>query len=427
VTLAILWGLFAVFLVIGTPVGYAMGLSAALALLIEGRIPLLIVPQRMFAGMENFALLAVPLFILAGELMNAAGITARLVALSRALVGHIKGGLAQVNILTNMFMAAISGSAAADLAAIGSMLIPAMTRHGYKREFTVAVTSCAALMGPIIPPSLVAVIYGSMTGVSIGGLFLAGAIPGLLAGLAMMLITRLLSKHAGGVESPRAPAAERAAALRGALPALLMPVLIIGGILGGAFTPTEAGAIAAFYAFAYGVARRQFDGGAIYRMLLQAAVTTASALITLGGATLFGWVLSRSGFANLVLGGLFSVTTDPTLCLLIILAFLFLLGTAVETVPGIILSIPVLLPIAQRLGYDPVHFGVLVIMMMVLGSVTPPVGVLAMLACRMAGVEYSRTFGYLAPYTLAWVAIIVLTALVPPIALWLPQLLLPQR
>jgi tripartite ATP-independent transporter DctM subunit len=424
VSIGLMLGLFFVFMVLGMPIAYCMGLAAIVTILIDGQLPVLLLAQQFYDALDNFSLLAVPLFILAGELMSVAGITERLVGLSRALIGHLRGGLAQANILTNMFMGAISGSALADLAAIGSMMIPAMKREGYKPAFAVAVTACAAMMAPIIPPSIIAVIYGSVTGVSIGALFLGGVIPGVLAGLAMMALTWFLAPRAGARPSPKAASgAEVASATRRALPALIMPAIIIGGILSGAFTPTEAGAVAALYALLFGLFGRKHSFASLYRNFSSAAETTASALITLGGAALFSWVLSRAGAGQVALQLMLSITDNPQLALLVLIVFFFLLGTFLEPVPALIIVVPIMGPLIAHLGYDPVHFGIITIMLLVVGSVTPPVGVLAMVACRIAGISYNASLAMLFPFTAAWMLVIILVAYVPQLVLWLPRLM----
>jgi C4-dicarboxylate transporter DctM subunit len=423
VIIGIMFGLLTVCLAIGMPISHAMGLSAVLALALEGDIPLLLLAQRFYDALDSFPLLAVPLFVLAGEVMNVAGITERLVGLSRALVGHLRGGLAQASIVANMFMSALSGSGLADLAAIGSMMIPAMKREGYRPEFAAAVLACAAMMGPIIPPSIIAVIYGSVTGVSIGALFLGGAIPGVLAGLAMMVVTWYLAPQAGARPTSRATLPEVRRATGQAMPALLMPLIIIGGIMSGAFTPTEAGAVAALYAILFGLVARRHTAVSLYANFANAASITAGALITLGGAALFSWILSRAGVGALALRTLVAITDSPALAIPIILAFFFLVGTFLEPVPALIIIVPVMAPIVQHLGFHPVHFGIITIMMLVYGSVTPPVGILAMVACRIAGIEYSRSFRMLVPYSVAWLAVVLLVAYVPALVLWLPSLM----
>jgi tripartite ATP-independent transporter DctM subunit len=415
-TVALMLILFFVFMCLGMPIAYCMGFAAIIAILVDGQLPVLLLAQQFYDSLDNFALLAVPLFILAGELMSVAGITERLVGMSKALIGHLRGGLAQANILSNMCMASVSGSALADLAAIGSIMIPAMKKEGYKPAFAVAVTACAAMVAPIIPPSIVAVIYGSVTGVSIGALFLGGAIPGIIAGLAMMAITWFIAPYAGAKPFPRASGPEIFRATWLAIPALVMPAIIIGGILAGVFTPTEAGSVAALYALLYGLAARRHSAASLYRNFASAAEVTASALVTLGGAALFSWVLSRAGVGQAALELMLSITSDPKLAMAVLIVFFFLLGTFLEPVPALIIVVPIMGPMIKHLGYDPVHFGVVTIMLLVVGSVTPPVGVLAMVACRIAGISYNAALGMLLPYTLVWLA-------VPELVLWLPRLM----
>ncbi len=422
-TISWMLGLFCVFMVLGMPIGYCMGLAAILAILIDGQLPVLILAQQYYEALDNFSLLAVPLFVLAGELMSVAGITERLVNMSRALIGHVRGGLAQANIMTNMFMGAISGSALADLTAIGSIMIPAMKREGYKPAFAVAVTACAAMMAPIIPPSIIAVIYGSVTGVSIGALFLGGVVPGILAGLAMLALAWTMAPGAGAKPSARSNWSQRANATGRAIPALLMPVIIIGGILSGVFTPTEAGAVAALYALLFGLIARRHSAGSLYRNFAVAASMTAGALVTLAGAGLFSWVLSRAGVGQAALQLMLSITSDPKLAMLVLIVFFFLLGTFLEPVPALIIVVPIMAPLIAHLGYNPVHFGIVTIMLLVLGSVTPPVGVLAMVACKIAGIRYSESLGMLLPFTGAWLAVILLVAYVPELVLWLPRMM----
>ena len=423
-TVVVLFAVFALSLVVGLPLAFAMGLSAIVAIVAEGTQTLLIVPQRMIASLDSFALLAVPLFILAGELMNAGGITQRIVGFSRSAIGHLKGGLAQANILSNMFMAALSGSSLADLSAIGSMMIPAMVRNGYSKSYSVAITSCAALMAPIIPPSIIAVIYGSITGISIGALFLAGALPGILAGLGIMVLARLLADRGGATAMPRESWGQFARVGAGALPAMAVPVIIVGGILSGIFTPTEAGAVAVFYALLFGLATRRHSARGVYGLLLAAGITTASALITLAGASLFSYVLVASGFAQSVLTFLVSITENPSLAILLIFLLLTVLGMFVETVSALILVVPILIPVIGYYGFNGVQFGIFTMMALVLGGLTPPVGILAMVACRIADVDYSKTFGMLMPFILWWAMATLAVAYFPFLTTWLPSLVL---
>ena len=422
-TIAWMLVLFFVLMGLGMPIGFCLGLAAIAKVFLDGQVPVLILAQQVYEALDNFSLLAIPLFVLAGELMGVAGITERLVNLSRALIGHFRGGLAQANILTNMFMGAISGSALADLTAIGSMMIPAMKREGYRPAFAVAVTACAAMMAPIIPPSIIAVIYGSVTGVSIGALFMGGVIPGIMAGLAMLMLVWYMAPSVGAQPSPKASWGERGRVTLQAMPAILMPLIIIGGILSGVFTPTEAGAVAALYALLFGLIRRQHSARSLYENFAAAAFTTSSALMTLAGAGLFSWVLSRAGVGQAALQLMLSITSDPTLAMLVLILFFFLMGTFLEPVPALIIVVPIMAPLIAHLGYDPVHFGIVVIMLLVLGSVTPPVGILAMVACKIAGITYGQSLGMLLPFTLVWLAVILLVAFVPELVLWLPRMI----
>jgi C4-dicarboxylate transporter DctM subunit len=262
---------------------------------------------------------------------------------------------------------------------------------------------------------VIAVIYGSVTGVSIGSLFLGGAIPGVLCGVAMLILTWFLAPRAGARPIPRAPVSEMASASVRAIPALVMPMIIVGGILGGVFTPTEAGAVAALYALCFGFAIRRHTRATLFANFSNAAMTTAAALVTIGGAALFSWILARAGAAQLALQLMLAVTDNPTVALLILVAFFFLMGTFLEPVPALIITVPVL---------SPTHVGIIVIMMLVVGSVTPPVGILAMVACKIAGVEYNKTFGMLAPYTGAWMVVVVLVVFNPWMVTWLPSLVM---
>lgn len=422
--IAVLFVTFVALLVLGVPLAFTMGLSAIAAIVLGSNQSLFIVPQRIYGSLDSFALLAVPLFILAGELMNSGGITERIVRFSRSAMGHFKGGLAQANILSNMFMAALSGSSLADLSAIGSMMIPAMVREGYKKAFAVAVTACAALMAPIIPPSVIAVIYGSITGISIGALFLAGALPGIMGGLGIMVLTRVMAGRSGARAMPRESWSQFATSGMAALPALVVPLIIVGGILTGIFTPTESGAVAVAYALLFGFFTRKHGLRGVYSLLINGGVTTGSALLTLAGASLFSYVLVASGFAQATLNLLVSITDTPGLALLLIFAVLVILGMFVETVSALILVTPILMPIVVHYGYNDIQFGIFTLMALVLGGLTPPVGILAMVACRIADIEYQKTFGTLMPFIIWWSITTLLVGYVPFLTTWLPSLVL---
>jgi len=423
-TLPLMVSAVLVLLALGVPISFAMGLAAVIALAVQGEVPLLLLPQQFFDSLDSFALLAVPLFIFAGELMTATGLTDRIVAFAGSLIGHLRGGLAQVNHLAGILMAGISGSAAADTAAIGSVLIPAMIKAGYRKDFSVVVTASSGMLGPIIPPSILMIIYGSMTGVSIGALFVGGVVPGLLLGLSLMVLTWFLAEKGGARTLPRSPLRMVVRTFIEATPALLMPLIIVGGILFGVFTPTEAGGVAVLYSLILGLVTRSLDVKKIYHLMFRASAVTASALIVLGGAGLFSWVLAREGVAHQAVAALTAITQDRTLSMLIILAFLFFVGIIIEPLPAMVLIVPVLTPVADGLGFHPVHFGIVTVLMLLIGTVTPPVGVVAMLACRIADVEYSETYGMFMPYIGLFVAVTVVLAFVPELVLWLPRLMI---
>ncbi len=423
-TAAVMTLIFFVLMTLGMPIGFAMGLAAVVAIAAFESAPLVLIPQLFYTSMDNFSLLAIPLFVFAGALMGLGGITEQLVTLARALVGHLRGGLAQANVLTSTFMSAISGSAAADVAAVGSVMIPAMDRAGYDKPFAVAVTSSAAMLAPIIPPSIIAVIYSSVTGVSVGKLFIAGVIPGVLCALAIMALNWYYAIRSDTPRDKKATWGARGRALMVAIPALLMPVLVLGGIMGGIFTATEAGAMACVYALAYCLLRRLTNGRVYYEAVMESALTTGTALVVLAGAALFSWVLVRTGMSAAMMDLILGVSSNPGVVMALVLGMLFLVGIVMEPVPALVLTGPLLVTAANTMNFDPLSFGIAVIMMLIVGSVTPPVGVLAMIACRIAKIPYSSTFLVIIPFTLVWLVVIGLVAYVPFISNWLPSLII---
>jgi len=416
--------LFGIFLLIGMPMGFAMGLSAVLPLWYQGQVPLIQLPLRFFSGLDSFALMAVLLFILAGNLMNVGGITERIIAFARSLVGHLRGGLAQVNILTSVMFGTVNGAAMADTAAVGSMMIPSMAKEGYDRRFSVVVTAASSLIGPILPPSITAIIYATLTGVSIGKMFLAGIIPGLMVGGAMMALTWFLSPRYGWKPVGRASLRAVGSTFIGASPAIVMPVIIVGGIVSGVFTPTEAGAVAVLYGLVMAIISRRMNVRQFFEFTLESAKLTASALVILGGAGLFGWVLTREGFGFMIEDALLSISTDPVIVMLLILIALFIIGWFVEGTAAMIITVPTIAPIATGLGYDPLQFGMAMILMLLVGAVTPPVGVVALLACKIGKVEYASTFRLLYAYCAVVIFVVLCVAFVPSLTLWLPNVLM---
>ncbi len=414
------------FIALGVPVAFAMGLASTVFILVApGQIPLEVLPQRMIAGMDSFSLLAIPFFYLAGELMNAGGITQRLVAVSQAFVGHFRGGLSHVVVLSNMLMAGVSGSAVADCAATGSVLIPAMKRAGYGAAYSSALTAAAATIGPIIPPSIPMIVLGILTNLSIGRLFLGGAVPGILMGLYLMATSYLISRRRGYQPAPRATWAERGRAAWSAGFALLMPAVVLGGIVAGVMTPTEAGAVAALYAllvglFVYrGMALRDLP-----RVLGRAASGAAVVLLILSASYVFGWLLANMRVGDAIVATVQGISTERWVVLLVINVFFLAWGMVLDPVPALIILVPMFLPLIQKAGIDPIHFGVMVVLNLMIGLVTPPVGFLVYLTASLGEVPIGQVFKEALPFIAALLVVLALTTYVPPLVLWLPNLLM---
>jgi tripartite ATP-independent transporter DctM subunit len=385
------------FLVLGVPIAFALGLAGLTAILLNGSIPLVVVAQKVYASLDSFPLLAIPLFIYAGSVMNSGGITERIVDFAKSLVGHIRGGLGQVVVLTSLIFAAISGSAAAAAAAVGGMLLPAMKREGYDESYSVVIVASSAILGPIIPPSILMVIFSSMTGESVGALFVAGIVPGLLIAAVLMLMVYLLAGKMGAQAQRRATAAEMWHAFKRAMPALMMPLIIIVGILSGVFTATEAGVVAVTYGIAYGFITRQLDLTTLRKETLGAAITSSSILVILGGAALVSWLLSREGVPAELAALVKAHVESKTMLLFLLLVILFVVGIFIEPIPAMIMLVPVLLPITNAYGIEPVHFAVIMTVGVLLGSLSPPVAVLVLIAAKAGNVDYSKTNGPLLP------------------------------
>jgi len=422
--LAILFITFFALLLINMPIAFALGIATAVTLLFNATLPLNSIVTRAFVGVDSFTLLAIPFFIIAGELMNACGITERIVRFSNSLVGHIRGGLAHVTIVSNMFFSGISGSATADASALGSMMIPAMRKNGFDADYAVAVNASASAMGPIIPPSIMMVIYGSIANVSIAQLFLGGFVPGLMVAAGLMAMAYVIAKKRGYPAPARSELPLVLPAFRDALWALAMPVIILGGIFSGVFTATEAGVVAVAYA--------TFVGTFVYRtltfrllcdLLVDAAVTTAAAMFLIAMATSFAWLLAWGGFGKAVLDVLGGITTEPTLAVLLIVGFILLLGLFIEGIPILIIFTPVLLPVISGIGIDPVYFGVILVMAVVIGSVTPPVGILTYICCSIAGLTISQAFRGLVPFCAVLVCVLLAVVLFPSLITTVPNLL----
>lgn len=421
----ILLASFFLFTAAGFPIAVALGISTLVGLMFQSNVPLVLVAQRMFTAMDSFPLMALPLFLLAGALMGVGGISRRIINLSAALVGHITGGLAHVSILASMIFAGISGSAVADTAGIGGIMIPSMIERKYPRPYAAGVTAAASTIGVIIPPSIPMVICGAMVSVSVGGMFLGGVVPGVIIGLALMAVAYYYARREGYARCKRASLKEILAAFRSAFWAITMPVAIVGGIVGGVFTPTEAGAVAVLYALVIGtLVYKELTLKDIVRALWDSALSSAKILFIIGTASLFAWLLTADGFPQLVGRALLSTTKNPTVMMFIISGILLVVGTFMESIAALILLMPVLFPISQQLGIDPVYFGVIVVIALAIGLVTPPVGVCLYVATDISRLPLGVTSRALLPFIAVMMGTLILFLLVPDLILALPRLLM---
>ncbi|MHB8763456.1 MAG: TRAP transporter large permease [Deferrisomatales bacterium] len=420
--LTILAVTFAVTLALGFPVAFCLGLTA-LSGLWWADVPLSLMAQRIFTGIDSFPLMAVPFFVLAGDLMNHGGTTRRLINFAHSLVGRLPGGLAHSNIVASMFFGGISGSAVADASAIGTIMVPGMVKRGYDADFSAAVTAASSTMGPIIPPSIFMVIMGVTTGISIGGLFAAGVVPGLLLGLAMMAYSWHTALKKG---YPRETEPMRLATLwndlRAAGPALLAPGIILGGILGGVFTPTEAAAVAVLYAFFLGFAvYRELTWRSVVEVLINSGVTTAVLLLIIGMANVFAWVLTAEQIPQRIAGALLALTRNPYLILLLINVLLVVVGMFLEGGAAIIILAPTLLAVAKAVGIDPLHFGLVMVLNIAVGLLTPPLGVCLFVVCGVTGLSLPRVTRAVLPFLAVEFAVLLLVTYVPALVLTIPR------
>ena len=421
--LVILFGVFAVLLLAGVPVAFALGASA-IATMAWLDIPLIVAFQRMAAGMNVFALMAIPFFIYAGELMNHSGIAERLVRFAHSLLGCVRGGLGQVNVLASMMFGAVSGSAVASASAMGSALVPVMKEEGYDPDYAVDVTISAATTGLLIPPSHNMIIYAiAAGGLPIGALFLAGIVPGLMLGMALMVVAYILARRRGY------PAGEFpgwlivAKTFVYAIPGLLSAVIIVGGILSGVFTATESSAIAVIYTMIVSaLVYRSLDRKAFIRASLSAVRTTSMVLLVIGTAAAFGWVLAVTEVPLRLSNAMLEISSNPIVILLLINLILLALGTFMDMSPLIVISTPIFLPVAIELGIDPVHFGIIMILNLGTGLITPPVGSVLFVGSAVGGVRIEEAIRGLWPFYLAFIVMLGLVTYVPAISMTLPGL-----
>ena len=423
--LAILIGVFLLGLVVGVPVAVTLGLASVAYLLFEG-IPLVSVPQKMYAGMDVFVLLCIPGFILAGNLMNGGGITERIIRFANAMVGWVRGGLGLTNVAASMLFGGISGTAVADAASIGGMMIPGMQKAGYPADFSAAVTAASSTVGPIIPPSVPMIIVGSLSGLSVGKMFLAGAVPGILMGLAMMVTAYIISVRRDFPRQPWMGFGELGRSFLGAIWAIAMTALIIGGLMTGIATPTETAIVASAYALAVGVLiYRELPLARIVRIFIDSAVSSAAILALVGFANVFGWILVSEQIPQAIAATVLSITDNKFLVILLINILLLFVGMFMETIAALIILFVPLLTLAQGVGIDPIHFATFMVLNLMIGLTTPPVGVCLFICANIARLPLTPVVVAITPFLLTNILVLLLVSYVPPIATWLPNTLMP--
>lgn len=418
-SLLVLLAGFGVLVLLDAPIAVALGLASILYLTITDLAPLIVVAQRSVAGIDSFTLLAIPLFLFAGLLMVHGGLAPRIVALFSALVGQRKGGLAVVMIAACMLFGSLSGSGVADVVAIGTMMMPALKDKGYAPGYSAAALGCAGSLGTVIPPSIVLIVYGATTNTSIGKLFVASIVPGILLGLGLMVVAWLIARRKGWGGGEPFSFANLATAFRGAALALLAPVLVVGGIRSGFFTPTEAASIAVVYALFIGFfVYRELTLAIVFRLLRDTAEMTGAILLVIAAASVFGWILAAEQVPQLAVSLISGATESATIALFALMSVVLVLGTFMESIAIILILAPVFMPVLATYGIDPVYFGVLLTINLAIGANTPPLGIDLMAACRTGGIPLSDSFGYLVPFLGVMVGVLILLVLAPQLVLF---------
>jgi tripartite ATP-independent transporter DctM subunit len=408
---------------VGMPLFLTMGSSCLIYLIANGEI-LLSVPQRLTASANSFPLLAAPFFMLTGMAMNTAGITNRIYNFAECLAGRFQGGLAHVNVIGSVIFAGMSGSAVADAAGLGTIEIKAMTDEGYPRAFSAAVTAASATIGPIIPPSVPLLIYGVLADVSIGRLFAGGFIPGFLMAGALMAMIRWMAHRRGFGAHPAPTFREFTTKSRKAFLSLMTPVILFGGMMIGVFTPTEAAFIAASYALLLGVfVYREISRRNLPKLFLDTVETNAVVLMLVMTASLMGWVLTRAQVPQQLGAWILGTTRNPLIILLMINLFLLIVGCFMEALAALIILVPVFMPVIQSVGIDPVHFGLVMVLNLMIGTITPPVGIVLFVVARVAKLPFETVTKATAPFLIPLIVVLMLITIFPPLVLWLPNLI----
>ena len=421
----IAFGALIVLMVMNVPIAFASGIATVVGVALAPRVPVMVVAQRMFTGVDSFTLIAVPLFILAGRFMALGGITQDLLNLSRVLVGYLRGGLAYVNIVASMVFAGITGSAASDTSSIGAILIPTMIENGYEKDFSVAITATSSTIGVMIPPSIAMVLYGVASNQSIGKLFIGGAVPGVLVAATLMAVTYVMAKKRNYPVDMKVSFKEGAKIAFKAIPAVFTVVLIIGGIVSGLFTPTEAAGIGVIYAFLLGVFYyKELKLRDIPKIIYEVGEQVGMVMFMVATASALGWLFANLRIPQMLAAGILSLTNNKIIILLLINLLLLFVGTWMDMSPAIIILAPILLPIATQIGVDPVHFGVIMVVNLAIGLFTPPVGVCLFISCGIAKISIADTVKAFIPFLLAMIMVLLLITFVPQLVMFLPNLLM---
>ncbi|AZO93301.1 TRAP transporter large permease subunit [Iocasia frigidifontis] len=422
------WWLFIPFIItmiLGVPIAFSLATSSLVFLLAWGVMPIEVIAQRFFSSIDSFVLLAIPFFILAGELMNRTGITKSLVEFANLIIGRVRGGLAQVNILASILFAGLTGAGVADTSALGSILIPAMEEQGFEPEYSAAVTAASSVIGPIIPPSIIMVVFGSIMGLSVGSLFAAGIIPGIVIGLALMVMAYIISKKKDHpYREGKVSSKEFWVVTKKAIYSLIMPIIIVGGIFSGLFTPTEAAAIAVAYALVIGfLVFKSLSLEDLQKSLIKSGITTSVIIMIIGAANVFGWALSIERIPQFLASFLLSLDLTKVTFLLLVNAFLLFMGMIMETGANAILLGPILMPIAIQLGIDPLHFALIMLVNLNIGLATPPLGVCLFVACPIADISMGQITRSILPFMIMEIIALLIITFMPEVVLFVPRLL----
>lgn len=419
-----IFGSFAVLLILGVPISFALGIAAVFAILVGTSTPLMIGVQMMFSAVDSFPMMAIPFFLLAGNIMSKGGISKRLINFASVIVGGFTGGLALVSIFSSIFFAAISGSSPATTAAIGSIMVPEMNKSGYDNDFSSAVVSAAGTVGVVIPPSIPMVLYAVLAGVSIGEMFISGFGPGIAMGLVMMVVAYSISKKRGYKGEKRSTLIEAITIFIDSFWALLMPIIILGGIYGGIFTPTEAAAVAVVYGLIVGFfVYKELSLKALPDILFDSAVGTATIMLLIATANIFGWLLVSQQIPQKIAAGMLSITTNPALLLLLYNIILIIVGTFLNTTAAVVLLTPILIPVLTSVGIDPVFAGIIMVVNLAVGMITPPVGLCLFVGCNIGGISLEAMTKAILPFLAGLIMVIFLITYFPPIVTFIPSLL----